>query len=325
MLNLQQTFFRFTKIKRPKTINLFECFAGVGTTRMALCNLYGENNIKSLGISEIKKSAITAYTDIWGADNNLGDITKIEKLPNNIDILTWSFPCQDLSCAGVGKGIIKGETRSGLGFEIPRIIRQTDIKPKILLMENVPQVAKDNQFYDIKTELSALGYSHSPLIRLTGVDVGIPQLRKRCFMVSILHNPDISNLDIEKPYIKRDELDFRNCVENSVSARYYVKLELLTTMVFTPFDQTREYRLIPKDRKICAAICESDKKQNVKVFVDSTGNARQMTEREYWRLMGIADKYFDRLKNKTDKELYGLAGDAIIVQCMELIWKNIFL
>lgn len=224
----QLTLFSYQKIALPKyPIKLFECFAGIGTTRMALANLHGEENIKSLGISEIKQSAIEAYQDIWGEDNNYGDITKIEKLTDGIDILTWSFPCQDLSTAGKRAGIMKGETRSGLGFEIPRIITNTKEKPKILLMENVPQVEKDLQFIEIKAELSALGYHHSQLIKLQGTDVGIPQLRKRCFMMSVLENQNIQNLAIDNLKPNAEELNFRNLCEDSVSSSYYVSLKKL--------------------------------------------------------------------------------------------------
>lgn len=43
----------------------------------------------------------------------------------------------------------------------------------------------------------------------------------------------------------------------------------------------------------------------VRIFVDSSGKARNFTEREYWRLMGVDDKYFNRLRARTGKHLYG--------------------
>lgn len=320
----QLALLNYKKISLPQfPIKLFECFAGIGTTRMALANLFGEKNIKSLGISEIKKSAIEAYQDIWGEDNNYGDITKIERLPDEIDILTWSFPCQDLSVAGKRAGIVKKQTRSGLGFEIPRIIANTKKKPNVLLMENVPQVEKDPQFTEIKSELSVLGYYHSPLIKLQGVDVGIPQLRKRCFMVSVLNNSDIQNLRIAKSAINTENLDFRNLCESSVEDSYYVTLHQLTTMLCSP-RRSNNGRVITDGQKICPTLCEQDSHDFQKMYKDKTGRVRYLLEKEYWRLMGIDDKYFNRLKVKKGNHLYGLAGDAIIVQCLELIWKQVF-
>lgn len=319
----QLSIFEYKAIAMPRyPIKLFECFAGIGTTRMALANLYGEDNIVSLGISEIKKGAIVAYLDIWGNTANYGDITQIHKLPNGIDILTWSFPCQDLSRAGKNKGIVKGVTRSGLCFEIPRIIANTDVKPSILLMGNVPQVERDPQFITIKAELSEIGYFHSTTIRLQGRDAGIPQLRKRSFMVSVLGDDSIQNLTIANT-IRAVELDFRTLCEDKVSSNYYISLKQLTAMAFTPFKTTRHGRVVSKDIKILPALCETEARDLVKVFVDKSGKARRLTEREYWRLMGIDDKYFNRLTTQ-GKHLYGLAGDAIIVPCMELIWQNVF-
>ena len=56
------------------------------------------------------------------------------------DLWTYGFPCQDISLAGQLKGIVKGETRSGLLYEVQRLLAQAqsdDALPKYLIMENV--------------------------------------------------------------------------------------------------------------------------------------------------------------------------------------------
>ncbi|WP_082160322.1 DNA cytosine methyltransferase [Mycoplasma sp. HU2014] len=59
---------------------------------------------------------------------------KIDILPKDIDILTYSFPCQDISQQGAQKGITK-QTRSGLLFEVERILKNNkDRLPKVLLL-----------------------------------------------------------------------------------------------------------------------------------------------------------------------------------------------
>ena len=55
--------------------------------------------------------------------NNVGDICKVEALPY-CDILTFSFPCQSISVAGRQEGMVKGKTRSGLVYEIVRLIEK---------------------------------------------------------------------------------------------------------------------------------------------------------------------------------------------------------
>lgn len=85
-------------------IKLFELFSGIGAPRMALEELGVK--YQSLGYSEINNNAIKAYCELFNdkPENNYGDITKIEKLPNDIDILFHGSPCQDFSMAGLGKG-----------------------------------------------------------------------------------------------------------------------------------------------------------------------------------------------------------------------------
>lgn len=110
-------------------------------------------------------------------------------------ILTYSFPCQDLSLAGHGKGMdlsqADGGTRSGLLWEIKRILeelKEKDSLPQILLMENVPMLISKNHIHNFKkwdNFLTSLGYKNYTEC-LNAKDYGIPQNRNRCFMVSVL-------------------------------------------------------------------------------------------------------------------------------------------
>lgn len=111
---------------------------------------------------------------------------------DNTYILTYSFPCQDLSNAGQMKGMEKGSgTRSGLLWEVERILlecKEQDCLAQVLLMENVPGVCGSkniNAWNDWLQALEKMGYTNYFKI-LNGKDFGIPQNRQRCFMVSIL-------------------------------------------------------------------------------------------------------------------------------------------
>ena len=88
-------------------LKVFEAFAGVGAQRMALRNLGIDFEV--VGICEIDKFAIKSYEAIHGECNNFGDISKINpnKLPD-MDLFTYSFPCQDLSIAGKKEGLKEG-------------------------------------------------------------------------------------------------------------------------------------------------------------------------------------------------------------------------
>lgn len=90
------------------------------------------------------------------ANNNLGDISKIQskEIPK-VDLLTYSFPCTDISGAGLQKGLTKGSgTRSSLLWECERVIET--VKPKYLLMENVKNLVSKKFKADFETWLKLL-------------------------------------------------------------------------------------------------------------------------------------------------------------------------
>ena len=120
-----------------KTLSLF---SGIGGFEKALKNIDIEYDL--IGYSEIDKYASKSYSVIHEVPEtkNLGDITKIneKELPKDIDLVTYGFPCQDISSAGYGKGLFNNDgtkTRSGLFFDALRIIEET--KPKYAIAENV--------------------------------------------------------------------------------------------------------------------------------------------------------------------------------------------
>ena len=205
-------------------LKVVELFAGIGSPRKALKNLNIDHKV--IAFSEIDKYAIESYRAIHDdfSTPNLGDITKIEELPK-CDLLTYGFPCQDLSIAGYGKGIKQG-TRSGLLLEVERLIDIAGEKgnlPKYLILENVKALVqkKHRKDFDIWLEkLESLGYSNYWQV-LNAKDYGIPQNRERVFVVSILgeHKP------YEFPEKKELKLRLRDLIDNEVPEKYYLKDE----------------------------------------------------------------------------------------------------
>ena len=135
------------------------------------------------------KHAIAAYRAIHGDHApNFGDIMHIEWLQvPDFDLLTYSFPCQDISSAGRQRGFAQGSgTRSSCLWACADAISAKH--PKWLLMENVKALtqrkfAKD--FYKWREWLSDQGYtSYFQVLNAKGY--GIPQNRERVFMVSCL-------------------------------------------------------------------------------------------------------------------------------------------
>jgi DNA (cytosine-5)-methyltransferase 1 len=164
------------------------------------------------------------------------DITKIKGVDLGIEdveqftyLLTYSFPCQDLSVAGLGKGMSKGSgTRSGLLWEVERLLNEVENLPQILLMENVPQVHGKRNINDFQKWIDFLtskGYSNY-WQDLNAMDFGVAQKRDRCFMISILGNYKFTfptGIPLNK--VMKDYLD------DVVDEKYYIKSEKAYSLI----------------------------------------------------------------------------------------------
>ena len=139
-------------------------------------------------------------------------------------MMTYSFPCQDLSLAGLGKGMEKDSgTRSGLLWEVERIldeIKQNNGQlPQVLVMENVPEVVGSKNvkhFSKWVEKLEQLGYKSKHEI-LNAKNFGVPQNRERCFMVSIL-----GDYYYNFPQTIPLKLKLKDLLEKDVDEKYYL-------------------------------------------------------------------------------------------------------
>lgn len=181
--------------------------------------------IKRLGEKECRK----IYNNILST-HNLVNISRVKGRDLRIVdtdkydyILTYSYPCQDLSKAGKGMGMAKGSgTRSGLLWEVERILdecAEIGALPQVLLMENVPDVIGTKNlphFRDWRDKLESMGYKCYWQV-LNSKDYGIPQNRERCFMISILGDYYFSfPKEIQLPHKLIDIL------ETNVDEKYYL-------------------------------------------------------------------------------------------------------
>lgn len=160
---------------------------------------------------------------------NTGDISKVthNDLPQ-IDMLTYSFPCTDLSKAGKQKGL--NNTRSGLVYEVLRILHELDeVKrlPKVLVMENVVDLIQSKfikQFHEIQLELEQLGYSNYTET-MNAKHYEVAQNRDRVFMVSILGE---YYYEFPKPVPLTKRL--KDYLESNVDKKYYLSQSFINAM-----------------------------------------------------------------------------------------------
>ena len=226
-----------TEYTTENPLRLIELFAGIGSQAQALTNIGIAHRV--VAISEIDKYAIQSYEAMHGKANNLGDIRKIGELPD-ADLWTYSFPCQDISVAGKGAGIKEG-TRSGLLFEVERLLRDASEKgtlPKYLLLENVKNLVSKKFKADFDKWLdflAELGYTNYWKV-LNAKDYGIPQNRERVFCVSIRgeHEPFV----FPKP--KELTIRLRDMIDEAVDERFYLKESTIRSILRSTFNSRRD-------------------------------------------------------------------------------------
>ena len=241
--------------------------------------------------------------------------------------------CQDISVAGVQKGIKKG-TRSGLLFEVERIVEHN--KPKYLLMENVRNLISKTHIKDLEEyidRLNNIGYGSKWLV-LNGADFGCPQNRERVFMISVLGE---TSEEVGKKMI-----NVNNHKKERVSMKHFIESEVDTSLFLNvPYEIN-----IPKSNSVCKLVAKrTDIKydQTRRIYsidacspcLTTSGSPqimledkkiRTLTAREGYRFMGVKDNDIDKLlstKLSTNQHI-SLAGNSICIPIMQTIFEEFF-
>lgn len=185
--------------------------------------------------------------------NNLGDISKVDRLPY-ADMVTYSFPCTDLSVAGKGEGMVnkcscgyswpidfsddneslicpscgakvQSSTRSGLLGQVQRLLavsKKENTLPKYLLLENVKNLVGKKfkpQFDAWIRWLDSIGYNTYYQV-LNSKNFGIPQNRERIFALSIRKDVDNGNFKFPEQIPLTTRL--KDILEKTVDEKYYL-------------------------------------------------------------------------------------------------------
>ena len=211
-----------------KPIRLIELFAGYGSQAMALERLGADFTHHK--VIEFDKFAVNSYNAVHGTDFKVTDIRDINAEDLEVTdtdkycyIMTYSFPCTDLSVAGKMKGMKKGSgTRSGLLWEVERLLKEMSEIPQILLMENVTQVHGKANIEDFRQWISfleSIGYQNF-WQDLNAKNYGVAQNRNRCFMISLLGN---YSYNFPHPIPLKKKL--KDYLEDNVNEKYYINNE----------------------------------------------------------------------------------------------------
>jgi DNA (cytosine-5)-methyltransferase 1 len=312
-------------------LKVISLFSGYGTQELAL--KYIGVDFENVANCDILKTANIAYDSLHTTTlGNLGDISTVnEDNYPQCDLLTYSYPCQDISISGKQEGIKVG-TRSGLLYEVERIL--TKNQPKYLLMENVKNLISKKHVTQFKAHISflnELGYGCSWQV-LNGADYGCPQNRERVFMMSVygMSNEEVESImnGVEKH--RKDRVPMRPFIENDIMENLFIECDI------TPNE--------PKKNSVCRLVgrrndVKYDQARRIYSIdgcspcLTTTGSPQIMTEdgrirtitgREAYRFMGVREEDIDKLLSTslTTNNHIALAGNSICVPVMEAIFTE---
>lgn len=336
-------------------MRLLSLFSGIGAFEKALENI-GEP-FETVAYCEIDKYAAKAYSLIHGIeeDKNLKDVCKINTstLPK-IDLITYGFPCQDISLSGKQKGFTNEDgslTRSGLFFEALRIIEET--KPPIAIAENVKALVGKkfaSEFQLVLDSLSDAGYKNYWAV-LNAKDYGIPQNRERVFIISIRDDID-HGFQFPAKYLLK--LRLKDLLENSVDDKYYISDKMISFFMANGKKQMDDNYIDESEARIqqIGNLFPNKHRENPNtgrvydiegisptlntmqgghqqpyIINETTLRIRKLTPKECFRLMGFDDQDCDILvaDGISNTQLYKMAGNSIVVDVLENIFQALFI
>ena len=256
-----------------------------------------------------------------------------EKYLNEIDLFVGGSPCQSFSIIGKRAGL--DDARGTLFYDYARLVKE--MKPKVFIFENVPGMLthdKGNTWKVIKDVFYSLGYKVYHQI-LNAMDYGIPQDRKRLFVVGFKDNnvefnfPEPRQLTTTmfdyleyEPVAKRHYLGkkgFEFVTNPKYKNRARVNMEIIQTQKANQqFNWNGDFVFVPyykiKDNK------EIMEKAFIGEWNCQKGAIRQLTYRECLRLMGFSEEFKIVVPNVP---AYRQAGNSIVVNVLEAIVEEI--
>jgi len=284
-----------------------------------------KNDIENLYIANKRVKNFGSITEIHGKD-----------IPE-MDLLVYSFPCQDLSTGGKTQGMSKGSgTRSGLLWEIERILlelKKIDKLPEYLLMENVKAIYAESNRKDLNQWLSfleSIGYSNGSKMVLNAADFGIPQYRNRAFIISHLgkkiddtHLINYKNRAPSiKPFLRIDYSDPELREEAN-------QAQLNNTISREEMWKINKREHIEDSTTINTITCNMDRSNTAAMFKykgPKGDTYRLPTIREAFLFMGFTEEEYLRTKRlgfsyrKMNKHI----GNSIVVNVLAEIFKMLF-
>lgn len=254
----------------------------------------------------------------------------------SVDVIAGGFPCQDVSVAGRRAGFA-GE-RSGLWFEFARVI--SELKPRWVVIENVPGLLSSNRGRDFETVLSTLvEFGHGISWRILDAQFfGVPQRRRRVFIVGSFGNGRAAEILFERKRLRGDIAPsggegekYPGSIANCITAREGQRMNetvetLIPVMMEYGHKQTDKPPIVWDFHYGEVRLQENSTTPTLTSHYGSGGNntafvdVRRLTPVECCRLQGFPDDWND---NVSDTQRYKQMGNAVCVNVAEWIGKRI--
>lgn len=293
---------------------------------------------------DLKRLTEDQRRDLYRANkkaNNFGSITELKgcNMPET-DLLVYSFPCQDLSTGGLGKGMSKGSgTRSGLLWEIERILNELNELgrlPEYLLLENVKTIKASSNINDLNQWLSfleSIGYQNDECMILNALDFGIPQDRERAFIISHLGSRLNLGDEISK---KKQPRSFE--INKFILTDYDSDPALRAEADVAQLNKTPSRDVmweingidpITRDTTVRTITCNMDRTHTAALFryEGIKGDTyRRLTLREAFLLMGFTTEEYLHAASLgfSYRKLNKLIGNSIVVNVLVAIFEAMF-
>ena len=267
--------------------------------------------MECVGWCEADKYAQVSYRALYPTDNLWfsPDIRALNgtEMPY-ADLWCCGFPCQSVSISGLKHGM--ENTRSGLFYEVTRLLHETKHKPKWLLIENVKNLLSISNgwgFYGVLSEMDKAGYSIAWRVYNTK-DFGLPQNRERVFIIGHLGN------DCPSEVLYRPDQSEQSIIRLG---------NLLKTESFDGNPQRG--RVYSPEGLSPTVTCIKGGGQEPKILLGRNPNViRKLTPREFWRLQGFTDQQFDTCaKIQSNAQLYKQAGNSVSIPIVYELGKKI--
>lgn len=223
----------YTKENPLRVITLFSGYDSQCMALDRLKELYPDFDYELVRWCEIDKYACMSHDAVYPqwAGRNLGDITKVDwtQVPE-CDLLTYSFPCTDISSAGQQQGLSEDSgTRSSLLWECRKPIMLH--KPKYLMLENVKALTQKKFMPYLEKwlgELEEYGYKNYWQV-CNAKNYGVPQNRERVFVISIRDDGNDEEYIFPEPF-KLDKC-LADVLEEDVDENFYLADERIKNLM----------------------------------------------------------------------------------------------